>query len=94
MDTENNLTLEQELTARIFLHKVAIAGGVIMKNYMENQRYIEGETNISEPLLEELADQYSDKLIKQAFEKGTFEDLYNSAWESIMETMPEHTKVI
>ena len=30
-------TLEQELQARIFIHKVAIAGGVLMKEYIDKE---------------------------------------------------------
>ena len=86
------LTLEQELTARIFLHKVAIAGGVIMDRYMKEQQ--KGDINIPSFVLEDVADTYSNTVIQKAMQDGTFEELYSNAWSSIVETMPEHTKVI
>jgi hypothetical protein len=91
-EQQKELTLEQELVARIFLHKIAVTGGVIMDRYMKEQQ--KGKVNLSEPLLEEMADAYSNKIMQDALLKGTFEELYNNAWNSIVETMPEHTKVI
>jgi len=91
---DNNLTLEQELTSRIFLHKVAVIGSVVMHEYMEKQNYKEGEVNIAEPILLDMADKYSNKIISESFKNGTFEKLYNSAWAEIVDIMPEHTKAI
>ena len=88
---ENNLTLEQELMARIFLHKVAVTGGVLMKEYIDQQGYGEINPNSS---LEEMADQYSNRVIQQSMKDGTFETLYKTSWNSIIDTMPEYLKVI
>ena len=87
------LTLEQELTARIFLHKVAIAGGVLTREYMQ-ENYTESEVNLPEPILLEFADTYSNDIIQKSLVDGTFDSLYDTAWNSIKETMPEHTKVM
>ena len=89
---EDNLTLEQELMARIFLHKVAIVGGALMKDYMARQKY--GEVNLPDFTLEEQADQYSNRVIQQSMKDGTFETLYKTSWNSIIDTMPEHLKVV
>ena len=86
-----NMTLEQELTARIFVHKVAVVGGVLMKDYIDRQH---GEVNSPEFTVEEQADQYSNEVIQKAMANGTFEDLYHRAWESIKDTLDENTKVI
>lgn len=88
---EDNLTLEQELTARIFLHKVAITGGVLMKEYIDQQKY--GEVTPSSSL-EEMADQYSNRVIQQSLKDGTFETLYKTSWNLIVNTMPEYLKVM
>ena len=88
---EDNLTLEQELIARIFLHKVAITGGVLMKEYIDHQGYGEINPNLS---LEEMADKYSSRVIQQSMKDGTFETLYKTSWNSIVNTMPEYLKVI
>lgn len=86
------LTLEQELKARIFLHKVSITGGVLMREYMakENQSAVK----LPPFQMEEQADQYSNGIIQQALQNGTFEVLYESAWDKIKNTIPEHMKVM
>ena len=89
---ENNLTLEQELKARIFLHKVAVTGGVLMKEYIDQQKY--GGVNLPNSSLEEMADKYSNRVIQQSMKDGTFETLYKTSWNSIIDTMPEYLKVI
>ena len=89
---ENNLTLEQELMARIFLHKVAVTGGVLMKEYIDQQKY--GEVNLPNSSLEEMADKYSNRVIQQSMKDGTFETLYKTSWNRIVNTMPEYLKVM
>lgn len=89
---EDNLTLEQELTARIFLHKVAITGGVLMKEYIDQQRY--RGVNLPNLSLEEMADKYSNRVIQQSLKDGTFETLYKTSWNLIVNTMPEYLKVM
>ena len=87
-----NLTLEQELTARIFVHKTAILGGVLMKNYIDEQT--QGNVTLPPFIIEEQADKYSNTVMQKALQEGTFDSLYNDAWDSIKEVMDEHTKVI
>ena len=87
-----NLTLEQELVARVFIHKTAILGGVIMKNYIDDQT--KGNVSIPLCMIEEQADQYSNIVMQNALKEGTFDSMYNNAWESIKDIMDEHTKVI
>jgi hypothetical protein len=43
--------------------------------------------------VEEMADEYSDKVIKRALADGTFEDLYTQAWDKIKYTIPENMKI-
>lgn len=84
----DNLTIEQELVARVFMHKVAVVGSVLIQEYKHNQQEIPAF------LLEEQASTYSTGIIQQALENGTFEVLYNKAWEEIKDILPEHTKII
>jgi hypothetical protein len=82
----NDITLEQELQARAFMHKVAIVGGVLMN------AYIQANCNgISLPpsIIEQHADEYSNKVIRYAIEHGTFESLYNNSWNSIKDNIPD-----
>jgi hypothetical protein len=85
---ENNVTLEQELTARIMVHKMSIVGGVLMQDYMNRNQ---GIPNFQ---LVDLAYEYSEEVMKKAMENGTFNELYEKAWEKIKDKLDEYTKVI
>ena len=84
--------LLRELTARTFVHKTAILGGVLMKNYMDKVN--ENGAKIPDFMLEDLADQYSNKVMQQSLQVGTFDNLYKEAWASIVLDIPEHVSVI
>ena len=91
---ENNLTLEQELRARIFLHKASIAGGVLAREYIDRELQQESSVSIPKSQLEELADQYSNEIVQKAINEGTFNSLYENAWDKIKDTIPEYLKVL
>lgn len=85
-------TLEQELQARIFIHKVAIAGGVLMKEYID--RETQGAVKLPVSAIQDVADSYSNQIIQKAMADGTFEDLYKQSWEKVVVSMPEHMSVM
>ena len=85
-------TLEQELQARIFIHKVAIAGGVLMKEYIDKER--QGAIKLPVSAIQDMADSYSNQVIQKAMADGTFEDLYKKSWEKAVINMPEYTTVM
>ena len=87
-----NLTLEQELQARIFMHKVSVTGGVLMKEYMEKE--LKGNIKLPNHIIKEQADEYSNGIIQQAMQNGTFDILYENAWDKIKDTIPENLKVL
>ena len=87
-----NLTLEKELQARIFMHKVSVTGGVLMKEYMDKE--LQGNIKLPNHIIKEQADEYSNGIIQQALQNGTFEVLYENSWEKIKHTIPEHLKVL
>lgn len=89
---EDNLTLEQELKARIFLHKTSIVGGVLMKEFIQKES--QSDIKIPAVTLEQMADAYSEEVMQKAMADGTFEDLYNKAWDKIKYIMPDNMKVI
>ena len=89
---EDNLTLEQELTARIFLHKVSIVGGILMKEYIHRES--QSEIKIPTTTLEQMADAYSEEVMQKAMADGTFEDLYKESWDKIKYIMPDNMKVV
>ncbi len=81
------VTLEQELKERIFLHKTAVLRGFLIDEYVERNT---GEgINIPEFLIREKADKYSDIVMEQALRNGTFEKMYQDAWQQIAERLPE-----
>ena len=86
------MTLEQELRARIFLHKVAITGGVLTSEYLQSQS--NGAVKLPRFQVEEQADEYSNDIIKKALEKGTFDALYEKAWAKIADKIPDDTNLI
>ena len=88
---EEEITLEHEFFARVFMHRVAVTGGVLMKNFIDKNTQ-----GISLPpfIVEEIAQKYSNEIMQQAMADGTFEELYDTAWDSIKDNMPEHLCVI
>lgn len=89
---ENNLTLEQELMARIFLHKASIVGGILMKEFIQKES--QSDIKIPAVTLTQMADAYSEEVMQRAMAEGTFEDLYKESWDKIKYVMPENMKVI
>lgn len=85
-------TLEQELQARIFIHKVAIAGGILMKEYID--RETQGAVKLPVSAIQDMADSYSNQVIQKAMADGTFEDLYKQSWEKAVINMPEYMTVM
>lgn len=88
---EEEITLEQEFFARVFMHRVAVTGGVLMKTFIDKH-----SKGIALPplVVEEVAQKYSNEVMQQAIQDGTFNDLYENAWDSIKDNMPEHLCVI
>ena len=83
----------QELNARIFTHKTAIVGGVLMRKFVDNQTSTNG-INLPEPILRQQAHEYVESTLAQAMATGTLNSLYEQLWEEIKDTLPEHTNVM
>ena len=63
-----------------------------MKDFIQK----ESQSDIKVPTvtLTKMADAYSEEVMQKAMAEGTFEDLYNKAWDKIKYIMPENMKVI
>ena len=87
-----NLTLEKELSERIFIHKVAVAGGVLAQEYLQK----ESKSAVKLPpfQMSAQADEYSNQVMQEAMANGTFDELYKEAWDKIKDFMPEYLKVV
>ena len=92
MAREEELTTEQELTARIFVHKTAVAGAVLMQNYMQNE--MQSAVKLPPFQMREQADQYANAIIQQALCNGTFDMLYDSAWNKIKDRIPDNLNIV
>ena len=90
---ETQAEFQEELQARIFMHKISILGGYLMKKYIDEEK-AKGGIQIPDVNLEEMADTYSNQVMQQALEMGTFNDMYESAWEKLKNTLPEYVKVV
>ena len=82
--------LEKELVARVFMHKVAICRGYIINNYMRDEKKKANKSVIlPDVFLEQQAQDYANSKIQSAMVTGVLDDLYNEAWESMKDTMPD-----
>lgn len=84
-------TLEQELQERIFIHKVAILGGTIMSGFIERQS--KGDVRLPDFIIREQADKYSDGVMKQMLQNGTFNEMYEDAWNNLKDNITDDFKV-
>lgn len=86
-------TLEQEFMARTFIHKAGILGGYFMHEYLQEHESSTG-ANLPPHILMKQADEYSNKLLQEAMEKGNFNTLYERAWELMKNEIPENTNLL
>lgn len=89
----NDTELEQELQVRIMFHKTAVLGTTLMKEYIDKNTAV-GEPNIPDFIVKQQASVYTDNVIQSALATGTFNDMYESAWQKILEVMPEHANFV
>ena len=83
------LTLERELTARIFMHKVTMVKSAIASGYIA-KKVKEGGLLLAQPYLEEEAIEYSDRVVPELVCDGKLEEVYEEAWEQIVKCMPDN----
>ena len=85
------IKLEEEFKTREYLHRIGMIKAYLMNKYIKNEK---GKRGAIFPIhiLEEHASDYSNKIIQSI--KGTekFNDLYEEAWSTLSDKIPEHTK--
>lgn len=87
------MELEKELKARVLLHKVAIVKATLANSYITKEK-ARGGVMLSDPCLEQNAlDFANDKLTGIMF-AGKLEEVYNEAWESLKDTMPDNYSIL
>lgn len=80
------LTFEQELFAREYAHKFCIVGAYIIEEYVKEQTT--GDIKIPKFIAEEQAVKTVTDKIQEHLAKGTFEETYAKAWESLKDRLP------
>ena len=78
------LTIESELKARTYAHKMAVVGAY----YVMKQTEQTGELNLPLPILQAQAVEKVPFYIHNLLEQGLFHDAYEQAWESIKDKLP------
>ncbi len=82
------LTFEQELLAREFSHKVGIVGAYLIDREVTHQT--SGEITIPKEIAEQQAINTVMEKVHGYLADGTFEDMYNIAWEYLKDKMPDN----
>ena len=86
------MELAEELQARILIHKIGMTGGVLMQEYASSQ--LSGDVKLPKFQVLEMADEYSNKIIQKAIKDGTFDSLYEKAWERVKHRLPQGTNLM
>ena len=81
-------TLEQELLLREFQHRYTILGAQLAEDYVKQQTT--SSTKIPTFIVEQQKMQYVSDTIQKYMEKGTFNEEYEKAWESIKNKIPDN----
>jgi hypothetical protein len=89
----NTQELMQELNSRIFIHKVAIVGGVLTQKYINEQKSRKGAM-LPEPIINQQAEEYSQQILAKALATGTLNTMYEQTWEEIGSFLPDNTNLV
>lgn len=87
------MKLEQELQARIFLHKVAIVKSTLAHAYITEEK-ARGGIMLAEPCLEDNAMEFADTIIQKLLENGELDNAYDKAWEEIKNYIPDNYSIM
>ena len=87
------MELEQELQARIFLHKVAIVKSTVAHAYITSEK-ARGGIMLADPSLEDNAMEFADAIVQELLEKGELDNVYDKAWEEIKYYIPDNYSII
>lgn len=82
------MTLEEELLAREFAHKTCIIGAYLIDREVSHQTG--GEIVIPKFMAEQQAINTVMEKIQEFLANGSFEDMYNIAWEYLKDRLPDN----
>ena len=86
-------TLEKELKARVFMHKVAIVKSVIANKYIQEELE-KGGITIALPCLEKNAVEHANKVLTDIITKGGLDEAYEKAWEVVADRIPDNFSIM
>lgn len=81
-------TIESELKARVFLHKVAITKALIVNTYIKQEKA--NGIVLTDNYLIEQAEQKADVEMARIMQQGELDTAYNKAWEVMADIMPDN----
>lgn len=81
----------KELESRIKLHKIVLTGSYLAREFISAQQ--SGDITLPQAIIEEQAQNYSNKVLRESFADGSFNALYERAWEEMKYIMPDNTKI-
>lgn len=87
------LTLEQELGARTFLHKVAIVKSAVINSYIADE-IKKGGITLSFPCIEQNAVEYSDQVMSRILGTGKLDEAYDNAWNIVGKLLPDNFSIM
>ena len=88
------ITLEQELQARIFVHKQAVLGGFVQQKFLEDMSEDNKGTQIPHCVIMDRAERFSRQFVQDAMAEGTFNELYEKAWEQLVPIIPDNLNIL
>ena len=85
-------TIESELKARIFIHKLAIVKAVIINTYIKKEKA--NGIVLTDNYLIEQAEKKADVEMAEIMQQGKLDTVYDKAWEAIADVMPDNYSII
>ena len=85
-------TIESELRARVFFHKVSIVKAVIVNTYVKQEKAI--GIVLTDNYLIEQAEQKADIEMARIMQQGMLDIAYNKAWEVMADIMPDNYSIM
>ena len=85
-------TIESELKARVFLHKVAIVKALIVNTYVKQEKA--NGIVLTDNYLIEQAEQKADVEMARIMQQGELDTVYDKAWEAIADIMPDNYSIM
>ena len=85
-------TIESELKARVFLHKVAITKALIVNTYIKKEKA--SGIVLTDNYLIEQAEQKADIEMARIMQQGMLDTAYDKAWEVMADIMPDNYNIL